>query len=63
MNMISVKDIAKLELYGDTECHIWSSKKAGIVFRGSFVDAKDCNYADSIVYSFSIEDGIFVMNI
>lgn len=59
---ITVRELADLSLYEDLPCQIWTPLH-GTVFDGSFEEAKDSNYADIIIDSIQIEDGVFVMNI
>ena len=62
MSEITVRELASMALDEDVTCQIWSALR-GTVFNGSFEEAKSSEYADIIVDSFQIEDGIFVMNI
>ena len=62
MSEITVRDLADMAIDEDATCQIWTALR-GTVFSGSFEEAKGGDYADIIVDSFQIEDGVFVMNI
>jgi hypothetical protein len=59
---ITVRELASMALDEYAMCQIWSALR-GTVFNGSFEEAKSSEYADIIVDSFQIEDGVFIMNI
>ena len=62
MSDITVKDFASMAIDEDSICEIWK-EPIGTAFSGSFEEAAYSPYADSTVNTFSIEDGVFVMNI
>lgn len=59
---MTVSDFADMSADREALCEVWKPTM-GTVFNGSFNEAKECEYSDYTVDNFSIEDGIFVMNI
>lgn len=59
---ITVRDLASMAIDEDVVCQIWAPLH-GMVFNGSFEEAKYSIYADREIDNFQVEDGVFVMNI
>lgn len=53
------------ELYIDNleNMEIWSCDEQSTVFRGTFEEAQYCEYAEEVVQSFEIENGMVIINI
>lgn len=60
---MAVYDLANLYINDGEDMEIWSSEEDKTVFRGTFDEVKDSDYADCEVETFGIENGIIVINI
>lgn len=60
---MTVYELIDLYINSGENMQIWNGSTGQTVFEGSFEDAKDSRWADCIVESFGIEDGILVINI
>lgn len=60
---MTVSELAYLAIDEDMRCQVYYIDEEKTVFDGSFSDVEDDLCANEIVRSFSIDDGIFVMNI
>lgn len=59
---VTVKELASMALDEEAMCQIWTPRY-GTIFDGSFREAENCQYINSAVDIFQIEDGVFVMYI
>lgn len=60
---MTVYELCELYIDEEEEVRIWSYKEESQVFIGTFCSALLSEYADELVGSFGIEDGIIVINI
>ena len=65
---ITVYDLCNLYIEGGEKMNIWCAYDAemggdGIVFEGTFDEAARSDWADCVVESFGIENGVLVINV
>lgn len=60
---MTVYELSDLYIESTEEMEIWNGSTEKTVFKGSFDEAKESDYAECEVGSFGIEDGIIVINI
>lgn len=60
---MTVYELADLYIESVEDMEIWNGNVEETVFKGTFDEAKESDYAECEVGSFGIENGIIVINI
>ena len=60
---ITVAQFCGLAIYGSETVRIWSCEQDCTLWEGAYRMAEACEYADEVVCSFNVEDGILCPNI
>lgn len=60
---MTVYELCEFYVDEEAEVRIWSGEEESQVFLGTFHSASLSKYADKLIGSFGIEDGVIVINI
>lgn len=62
-NEVTVGQFCNLYIEDTAKVRIWSLEQEKVLFEGTYRDAQNSEYADEVIGSFGIEDGINCINI